>query len=650
MPRASAVTAGGFMLRSRLSRIFLAASLFPFVAQADDPTPVIMVTATRIPTPVQKIPASVTIITRQEMAARGYTTVAQALTAVPGLGIVQSGGPGGQTSVFIRGTNSEDVLVLQDGVPVNDPADPNGAFNFGEDMLAGLERIEIIRGPLSGLYGSGAIGGVINFVSVQGSGKPKADITIAGGFQARGQGSATVSGASGALDYAISGAIDEQAGFDDTARRLAVYAGHRDPFRAKSGALNLGYTPIPGTRVYLILRARDTESAYPDLGYPIYDDPDEYGHDNNAFGKLGVKTSLFDNHLTTELFIARIQDDRHYTNLLDGNDPNFATANDHYHGRRTDAQWTNILRLNKFTSLQFGTEYLDDHASESVNESGFLQKVSASQHEMSGHFGAQTTLYDRLTLSAALRDDAVSSFGNAFTGRIGGVFAIPEIHTRLKASYGTGFLAPSLYDLHGVDNFGYQGNPNLHAEHANGYDAGVSFDLPYSATLSITYFANHINDLIEPTADFTSEQNIGRARVNGVETEFTATPTDWLSAALTYTYTNAVDADAHTELERRPRHSGAATITIKPIPALSITPELRYIGSFTDYLYANSGYPTGVGYAEPGTILNLTVNYQLTTATAAFVQATNLTNSRFEPVNGLQIPGASALFGLRAMF
>jgi vitamin B12 transporter len=642
------------MPKNIFSGLCLAATLVPLASTADQPAQIVTITATRIPTPVNKVAAGVTIITRQEIIARGYTTLAQALSAVPGLGVVQAGGPGSQTSVFIRGTNSEDVLVLQDGVPVNDPSDPNGAFNFGEDLLAGVDRIEVIRGPLSGLYGSNAIGGVINIITIQGSGKPKAVISAAGGYPAQGQGDVTVSGSTGPFDYAIAGAIDQQAGSDATARRLSVYTGNADPFRNASGVVNLGYTPIEGTRVYLLARARQTDSAYPDLGYPVYDDPDEYGYDTSAMGKFGVKSTLLNGLLTTELFVARLEDDRHYSNLLDGNDPNYASADDYYHGRRTDAQWNNTVHLPEAgpvtaPSLQFGAEYTEDHASESVNESGFVENVDASQHDVSGHFGGQATLLDRLTITAAGRDDAVSSFGNAFTGRVGGVFAIPEADMRLKSSFGTGFLAPSLYDLYGVDNFGYVGNPNLKAEHSTGYDAGAEFDLPYSTTLSVTYFDTNIRDLIQPTADFSSEENIGRATINGVETELQTNPAPWVSADIIYTYTNALDADNNTQLLRRPRNTGSATLTLMPTPRISIVPQIQFIGGFTDYLYANNGYPIGDGPAQPGTIVNLTANYTLTQMFTLFVQCKNLTNSNFEPVNGLQIPGASALFGVRAM-
>jgi vitamin B12 transporter len=629
-------------------KLSLLACVLPLPGLAQS-LPTIAVTATRIATPAQNIPAGVTVITQRDIKARGYTTLAQALAAVPGLGIVQSGGPGSEASVFIRGAGSEDVLVLIDGVPANDPADPNGAFNFGEDLLDDIDRIEIIRGPMSGLYGSNAVGGVINLITRQGAGKPQAEISLASGLPAQAEGNAVVSGSTGRFDYALSGGIVEQSGFDATARRLAVYAGHRDPFRAKSGNLNLGYTPLPGTRVYVILRARDTDSAYPDLGYPIFDDPDEYAYDSNLFGKIGVKSALLNGALTTEFFVARIIDDRRYSNLLDGNDPNFASANDHYHGYRTDVQWNNTLHIpaGDASALTFGVEYINDTAKENVNESGFTENVNASQHSLAGHAGLQTTVANRLTLTAALRDDAVSSFGNALTGRIGAVLAVPELDLDLKSSYGTSFLAPSLFDLYGVDNFGYVGNPNLKAEHGAGYEAGAEFLLPY-ADVTVTYFASNIHDLITTTPDFSSEENLGRTKFAGVESEVVLTPATWLTADLTYTYTRAQDADTGAELLRRPQNAATATLSIAPTPAIRIVPQVQYIGRFTDYLYADSGYPIGDGIAKPGTIVNLTGSYQLSTRYTIFAEGKNILNSNFEPVNGLQIPGASVLVGVRA--
>jgi vitamin B12 transporter len=640
------------------------AALLPAMAraQAVAQPQVITVTATRVPTPAADVAAGVTVLTAADFAARGDTTLAQALSTVPGLGVVQSGGPGTQTSVFIRGTNSEDVLVLLDGVPVNDPSEANGAFNFGDYTLADVQRIEVIRGPMSGLYGSNAIGGVINIITRRGEGKPKASLTLGGGWPAQGQGSATVSGSTGKFDYAVSGAIDEAAGFDNTARRLSVYAGHRDPYRAKLGSLNLGYTPVEGTRIYVVLRAEQVDAAFPDLGYPVFDDPNSFDYNTNLFGKFGVSSKLFDGRLQTDLFIARLQNTLHYSNLLDAADPNNLQANDRYHGDRTDVQWNNTLQLPdagpaRFSSATFGIEYANDSAHESVDEvsfgSPFIETVHASQHSLAGHVGAQTTLMHRLTLTAALRDDAVSSFGNALTGRIGGVLAIPEADARLKASFGTGFLAPSLFDLYGVDNYGYVGNPNLRPEYSSGFEAGPQFDLPgfgqpVFASLAVSYFQTSIRDLITTTPDFSSEENIGRANINGVESDLVVTPASWLSASLSYTYTRAEDATTRTELLRRPQDSGSATLTIGPVRGFTLVPQVQYIGRFVDYLYANDGYPTGNGSADPGTIVNLNANYRISDKFSLFATGKNILSSRFEPVNGLQIPGASLLLGVRA--
>jgi vitamin B12 transporter len=192
----------------------------------------------------------------------------------------------------------------------------------------------------------------------------------------------------------------------------------------------------------------------------------------------------------------------------------------------------------------------------------------------------------------------------------------------------------------------------LKPEHGAGYDAGLQFDVPGLGqpdlvTVSASYFYNNITGLISPTPDFSSVENIGRAHVNGVETELVLRPAVWLSADLTYPYTDARDLTEGTPLLRRPENSGSATVTLTPLPALSIVPQLQYVGRYMDYLYANNGYPLGDGLNRPGTIINLTANYALTPQYNLFAVARNLGNSRYEPVNGLQIPGQSFLFGIR---
>src|SRR6185437_5511475 len=155
----------------RIHFIAFLSSIITIPAFADDAViqQQLVVTATRVPTPVLDIPAGVSVIDRQTIEQRGYNTLAEALSAVPGVRVSQSGGAGGIGSVFVRGTNSDQVLVLIDGMPINDSSDPNAQFNFGVDTLGDVERIEIIRGPMAALYGSGAVGGVINLIMRKGT-------------------------------------------------------------------------------------------------------------------------------------------------------------------------------------------------------------------------------------------------------------------------------------------------------------------------------------------------------------------------------------------------------------------------------------------------------------------------------------------------
>ena len=639
----------------------------------------IVVTATRVATPINQVPADVTVLTQQDFYAHGDTTLAQALATVPGVNLVQSGGPGNAASLFVRGTNSEDVLVLLDGVPVNDPANPNGAFNFGIVSLADIERIEIVRGPMSGLYGSNAIGGVVNIITRRGSSQPEASVTLAGGWPAQGQGSASLSGTAGKFDYALSGAIDQEAGFDATPQRMSIYAGHRDPYRAWLGTAQLGYAITPDTRAYLILRGQATDAAFPDLADPEFDDPDEFDYNTSLFSKLGLSSTLLDGRLTTDLFVARLQTRLFNKNLADANDPNLASADDTYAGSRTDAQWNNSLRLPDtsaltFNNLSFGAEYTNDGARENVNENGlfgpFTETVRGAQHSWAGHVGLQSTVLNRLTLSAALRDDHVSSFGNAITWRLGGALAVPEIFTTLKASAGTGFLAPSLFDLDYHDDYGDSGNPNLRPEYSTGWEIGPDFALPLfgqadGLDISATYFSSSIRDLIQATLNtstFTyTEENVASANINGVETDYVLNPAPWASAELTYTYTRAVSGTNGPALLRRPQNEGSASLTLTPLPGLNINPQVQYTGRFDDYLYQNNGCPLGTtgsscgytgasatGSSGPGTIVNLNVSYRLTPKFTLFATGKNILNSHFESSNGLQIPGASLLLGLRA--
>ena len=653
-----------------MRRIQLIALLSPIIAvsaHADDTViqQQLVVTATRVPTPVLDIPAGVSVIDRQTIEERGYNTLAEALSAIPGVRVSQSGGAGGIASVFVRGTNSDQVLVLIDGMPINDASDPNAQFNFGVDTLGDVERIEVIRGPMAALYGSGAIGGVINLIMRKGTQEGVHVIgDLSGGYPAQVRGILNTSGIEGPLDYSLTFESQSQRGYDTTPQRMSIFTGTPQGYRDRVLTINLGYTPVDGTRLSLLLRGRAAKFGFDNLGFPTFDDANATGTDDTLLGRAGITSKLFGGTLQTSLFAGRLQDDRRYLQLLNPLDPNLASQDNRYHGYRTDIQWNNTLHLNDLftssvltaTDLTFGYEYIGDTAKVRVNSvSGgfpFAQNADASMTTNSGYAGLQTTLLQRLTLTGQIRQDAVLN-DMPFTWRLGAVLAAPEILTHFKVAYGTAFRAPTLFDRFGVDSTGFVGNPTLQPETAQGWEVGFTTDVPIFArtdgiTFGATYFNEQITNLIvEQFVPIETQVNIGSAHIQGVETSLTLRPFAWMTVNASYTFTDAQNADTNERLLRRPQNAASFDASITPLPGLTIAPELLLTGAFQDFLIDNNGFSTTVGTSPHGLIANLAVTYDIAPHVQIYANGLNIFNSRFEPVNGYQTPGVSFLAGVR---
>ncbi|MBX6742379.1 MAG: TonB-dependent receptor [Acetobacteraceae bacterium] len=626
-------------------------------AAAQQAIPDTVVTATRIPTPQERVPAAITVIDRQEIQERGYQTLAEALTAVPGLRLVQGGGPGQQASAFLRGTNSRHVLVLLDGVPVNDPAEPNGAFNFGEDLLFDVERIEVVRGPASALYGSSALGGVVNLVTRRASPdrafQPYGE--LAGGTQRTLRGGLGATGTVGAFDYLLSGQSISTQGFNTIAPRLPNI-GERDGFRGASGTARLGWTPLDGTRIEALLRWRQNNFGLDNI--PI-DDPNYSGEDRRWYGQLRGETRLFDGAWTTGLRLSATEDRRRYVNLPDARSAD--TADDLYRGTRTTLDWGNTLRLPGFGALTdgalgFGITHAMEEAHSASGSPFFRTTVDAVQHSTGGYATLQYRAFGRLDLTAGLRHDATTGFTDATTWRLGAVLALPEIASRLHVAAGTAFAAPSLFQRFGVIPGFFQGNPDLRPERSFGWEIGTETDIPAFgrpafATASWTFFQSRVHDLINYNNAFNSLVNVDRARIHGAELGLTLRPATWLEASAAWTITEAFDEATDRRLPRRPEHVVSITARLAPLPGVVIAPSVLFTGRSPEAAFAsydNNGNPIPNPQSNPaGTVVNLTATWQAFEKAALFLEARNLGNSRFEPANGFAIPGRSLLVGTR---
>ncbi len=470
------------------------------------------------------------------------------------------------------------------------------------------------------------------------------------------------------FDYNLGVDNASDRGFDTTPRRESIYTGALNPYQSTTGILEVGVTPIEGTRISALVRGRSSVFSLDELGFPNYDPNLYHGIDNSVFGRLGVTSTLFHGVWETSLFIARLQTDRQYIEPLEAADPNQVEGDTKYHGRRTDLQWNNTVHLSDYgpstnAALIFGAEHTLDNSRSTLNESffgvPFVQSTDASATSNAGHAGVQTTLLHRLNFTADLREEDARYGGSAFTWRAGGVLAVPEVLSRFHATYGTAFHAPSLFDLFGVDNDGYVGNPNLLPERSAGYELGWAIDVPAfgrpdAATIDATYFNTQIRDLIQVVFNSTdtasTTENVASAHIQGAETTLTLRPVTWLQAIVAYTYVDARNVQDNSLLLRRPQNQLSVNVRATPLPGLTIAPELIYTGAFQDFLSDDNGFPDGVGRSPGGAILNLAVSYAVRPQVTLFVDGSNLTSSKFEPANGFEFPGLQLLMGVRVRY
>ncbi|HEY8611806.1 MAG TPA: TonB-dependent receptor [Roseomonas sp.] len=620
-----------------------------------------VVTSTRIPTPIERVPAGVTVIDRQTIEERGYQSLAEALVTVPGFALIQSGGIGQPASAFIRGTASRHALVLLDGVPMNDASEPNGAFNFGNDLLGmDVERIEVLRGPASSLYGSGAIGGVVNIVTRRApadrSIAPFGELAAGSNRTLRANGGIT--GTVGQFDYLLSLRSLSTRGTDATPSRFTRDTGERDGFRSAGATVRLGWTPSERFRLEGLANWRENHGG---LDNVPEDDPNYSFEDRRYTGQIRAEARPFD-VWTTGFRIAQTVDRRRYSNLADS--LSFSTTDDLYRGQRTVFDWGNQIHLPDAdlfdqSQLSFGMTHEREEVRQASGSTFFRTTTDADAGSTAAHAGYQLRLFRRLDLSAGIRNDAAEDYGTHTTWRVGAVLAVPEISARIRTAYGTAFKAPSLYQRYGRISGFFQGNPDLRPETSQGWEAGVEFDIPLAAqrdfaTLGATYFDNRIRDLINFDAFFTSLENIDRARIKGAEFTATLRPARWLTASAAYTITDARDARTDERLARRPEQQLALNASIRPIESVTIAPELIFFGRSREGAfasYANNGTAYTVARDnKAGTIFNLTATWQVTEPVAVFAEGRNLTDSDFEPANGFVIPGRTVLVGTRFRF
>ncbi|HMH28954.1 MAG TPA: TonB-dependent receptor [Steroidobacteraceae bacterium] len=608
-------------------------------AEPTDVPDTIVVTATRIPTPEEQIASSITVVTAEDIAAWQLQTLPDLLKQVPGLNLVQTGGAGGQTSVFMRGTNSNHTKVLVDGIDVSDPSNSGGAFDFGQFLTQDIQKVEILRGPQSGLYGSDAIGGVINIITKSGSGPAQFNAGVeAGSFDTFNQ-TGGVSGSLNQFHYAANVEHFHSGETPVTPLDLLAPGEQRidDYYDNLTASTKLGFDVTENFDLGLVARYTDTHlrlTGENEDNFPA-DFPDSSQSANNTlqtYARASAHLLSFDGVLEQTLGAA-------YSNIKSSDFAPEMARSDAF-GERVKFDWQGIVKLAASEKLVLGAEHERDE---------ITAPISASTSIDSGYAELQSSFGDRLFDTISVRYDDNDRFGGKVTYRFAPAFLITETGTKLKASVGTGFKAPTLNQLfQSFPDFDFFANPNLKPESSVGWDLGVEQALAANRLrFGVTYFHNNIKNLIADNADFTSEINVGRAVTLGVESFAAYQPFDALTFRLDYTYTQAMDEIADQELLRRPKHKGSVNAAWQATRRLSLNATVLSVSSWVD---GNRDFSISRLNAPPYTTVDMAAAYQISSNLSVYARVSNLLDRRYENPVGFLQPSIGAFAGIKTKF
>ena len=610
--------------------------------------PETVVTATRLPTPLEQVASAVTVITADEIARRQYRTLPEALRLVPGLNVVQSGPSGAVTSVFMRGTESNHTLVLIDGIEINDPSTPDGAFDFSNMLLADVARIEVLRGSQSTLYGSDAIGGVINIITKRGKGPARFDATLEGGSQTTFNQAAGASGSIGRFDYRVSVEHFDTNGESITPKRNrpAGAANEDDGFESVKASTRMGVQLTEDARVDLVAHYLFAQN---DLDTSA-EDPNARQNSRQFFGRASARVALFDGRFDNRLGVAYTDFNRDNSDPADSLSAAFSSAT--FRGKKLKFDWQGDISLAESHILTLGAE-TEKAKSDSASDfsSGFSSRTKNEARTNAAFAQIQSAFGDRLFTTIGVRVDDHDRFASKTTWRIAPTYIHRETGTKIKGSYGTGFKAPTLEQLFGASFFGgfgiFQGNPDLKPETSRAWDVG--FEQPLfddRLRFGATYFDIRIDDLIDFNSSFSTLINIGKAKTRGIEAFVALRPLSDLSLRADYTFTIAEDDITGAELLRRPKHKLSLAATYDVAENASVTATALYTGRRVDIDSNSFARITTGDY----TVVNLAGTYRLSDTWRFYARVNNLLDKSYEPADGFQALGISALIGLKATF
>lgn len=632
----------------RKSILFSSLILVMPLLQAQDSEPLeIIITGGLVPVSRDNVGTSTTLITREQIDQRGYQFVAEILQDVPGLSISRNGGPGTLSEVRLRGAESDQTLVLIDGIEANDPALSSG-FDFAHLLAESVERIEVLRGAQSALWGSDAIGGVINIITKSGKGLEENQYSASaeyGSFSTK-NGAVSARGDTGAFNYALSVQRLDSDGFSAADENVFNYRAadgsiirtggntEDDAYKNTTAHFKFGFDPTADFSIDGVARYTDFESDFDSFTTVPVDSLEDRADGDQQYYLLKAGYSQMDGAMKHSLKFFRNESDTDFFSSFGKTD---AEGEKNHYGYQLDYQWS------KSADARQGVSFVLEAEEDKLN-STFSGNRKIDNDSVVGEYRFNNNAF---AAAANVRYDDNDLFDNKTTWRLAGSWKY-SANARWHASYGTGIKNPTLVELFGFTP-DFTGNENLSPEESNGGDIGIEYISDDTRHFfDMTFFHRDIEDLI--TGSGNTAINIdGESTSKGVELTYELKPIDAMSLRAGYTYNDTEDDDGN-QLVRRPEHQFAAAFDYALLnSALNLGANIRQIKDRVDNAF-NADFTTTAVELDDYTVVDFAAQYTINEHVVVKAHVDNVFDEEYQEVLGYGTSERAYYLGMTGKF
>lgn len=600
--------------------------------------------------------SSVTVLTEKDFAERNATYVSDVLKTVPGVAIGASGGRGAVTSLFLRGANSKHTAVIIDGIRVN-PADTN--FDFGGLTLSNVERIEVLRGEQSALWGSDAMGGVVYITTKSGlyTDKPfNVDFDFGMGSHRTRDGSVTISGQQNGFYYALHGDSHRTQGISARSKHVFNYtsitgatstnvpASEKDSFHKDNASLRLGFDD--GKKGVDFLASHSSQTLHFDNSAANERAFDDNTHTRETRFKLSGYVGNADDLFVHKASVSHIKTDSETAQYSSWTS---SVGKTNYESKKLNTNYQLDINFDREGEVKQALSLLADYQNTKYLASAYnYDEKKLTEKSVAAEYRLFTESDHSLSLSGRYTDNTL--FENAFTARLAGAYRLSP-NFKAHASLGKAIHNPSMSEYYGWGGT-WLANPNLKAEKSLGGELGLLVETEDKRhSLDTTYFARNVDNFLTDegsvTGDYSrpnrSVNRDGKTKIKGVEVVYNGKFTDNLSGYANYTYTYIKSENDQYGLNyvRRPKHMGNVGLNYQITPKLGSSINVSYFGKRLD---------SGDFKMPSYTLANLGVNYQIVPNLTVYANLNNLFDKKYENVLGYGQDGRNVYVGLKGSF